>query len=281
MSKQRIEDELLAEVIEDMDEKEIDNLFAQMGEYQISYPREEEINSTILTLNQYVPKKKKAPVRSLDKFMELIDNAKGEVSFISNLYWLASIALFVLGFIVTFIGREVSPYITLMMLAPIPFVLGILEVFKGREQGVMEIEMACKRSVPEIILARLTVIGIFNVLLNSILSIGFSFIDPNIILWRIVLTWLTPFTLVAGTSLWLAMKIRGGYLVSFLIAVWMAGMLFLLTLPNFLERMLTLNVAAYVVIIAIGITIIFGQISKIISRHSIDHEGRESFETNI
>jgi hypothetical protein len=264
---------------EDMNEQQLAALERAMGEYSVPFPQEYQIDLTVDTLRQYVPSKRQFHQVYLDRLGFLFDRAVAEVSFISKIYWLASIVLFVTGYIVA-VTSYWNFYGPIVILAPIPFVLGMLEVFKGREKGVLEIELTCKISAREIMLSRLVLIGVYNILLNTLFSTVISMIIPKIVLWKILLLWITPFTGVSAVALWLAMKVRGGYAVTLLISGWVVAALSVILSPKCVELFEQLNILGHVVINGLGVLLILLQVKKILLDYYPYFERSVTFEVN-
>jgi hypothetical protein len=251
---------------EDIDVQQLAALEKVMGDYSVPFPQEYEIDFTVDTLRQYVPIKRHSQKGYLERLGLLLNRAITEVTIISKVYWLTCLLLFVTGYIIEF-KTYMNFYGPIVILAPIPFVLGILEVFKGREMGVLEIELTCKISAQEIMLSRLVLIGIYAILLDTIFSMSISILIPEIVLWKILLSWITPFTVVSGVGLWIAMKVRGGYAVTVLISVWVVAALTVISSPQFMNLFERMNVLSYVIINGVGVVLILLQVKKVLKHH--------------
>ncbi|WP_026690890.1 hypothetical protein [Alteribacter aurantiacus] len=184
---------------------------AELERFLVKYPDEREIEATIHTLRQYVPEKEKGNAQQTpysQRLVTILKRATKEVSMISPSYWVISMLLFAFGYVITSSFTE-NPFMMFVVLGTLPFILGVTEVVKGRDQGMMELEMSCKHSAQEVMLSRLVVIGSYNVLLNSILMIGFVPIDSRVTQWEMILVSLTALTIFASVSLAIVMRMRG------------------------------------------------------------------------
>jgi hypothetical protein len=273
MTKRDLEFELNGE----MSEEEIDKFINDMEKYAVKLPSSEEINLTIENLHAFVPVRQK---RSLarPKLFGILERAFNEISFMSNNYWVASSGLFLAGFLVIllnggYILKDNNPYILAILLSPIPFVLGIMEVFKGREEGVIELELSCKISITEIIISRLVIICIYNVLLNTIMSGILVYFGTGIVFWKITLFWLTPFTIVASLSLPIASKMRGSYVVTMFTATWMILIISVLSQEKIMSRIMGIDLMVYMLLSMVGIVLLSIQIVGFSHRHGSFFEG--------
>ncbi|MCT8138388.1 hypothetical protein H1D32_11880 [Anaerobacillus sp. CMMVII] len=262
----------LMDVVDPLELAEIEN---ELNQYLVKYPDEQKINMTIDALRQYVPEKKKASIHLIDRFLSLIQHSKNELSLISKLYWLSSTILFILGYFFV-IESSFNPMITLIILTPIPFILGLVEVFKGRELGLLEIEMSCKFSAHEIMLTRLFLTGVFNITLNTILTIAFLPLIGSVYMWELLLVWFTPFTMFAVISLWLSMKFRRTAFITTVISLWIV---FSIMLISKTEIILNINIAFYLLFMGVGLFLLTLQIKQLISKYS-SYEGVENVEVS-
>ncbi|MBW9148865.1 hypothetical protein K2F40_07810 [Clostridium sp. CM028] len=251
-----------SQVIPDNDDKAVEELLTYMQNYTIELPGEEEIDATIEVLRQYVPIKNER----FKKFCHIIRMAAGEITFISKIYWVFCTAIFIIGYFISI--NQIDPYITIMALAPLPSILGVVEVFKGRDSGVLEIELSCKISAIEIMLSRILVIGIYSIFMNTALSVVLYMFRSNIDLWKLSVLWLTPLTLVSGVSLWIAMKIKGDYAVAAIVSIWSMVILYMCIDKKFVNTIMQLDTVAYMVILSISTLMLVLQLKALQSRYN-------------
>ncbi|WP_130808143.1 hypothetical protein [Senegalia massiliensis] len=265
------------ETYKDITEEELDNLWSMMNSYTVELPSEKEIDKSINKLRKYVPDKKKE-YHFIDRFYYLIRKGMLEISFINKFFWVISSLLFVIGVIWMYFNRNMNPYLITITLSPLPFTFGIVEIFKGRDRGMMEIEMSCKISYGEILLSKLTIIGFYNIILNTIFTLLLYSIS-NFNFLRLTIMWFTPFTFISGISLWLAMKIKSSYTMTIIVSLWISLVIMIINTPLLLERLLLVNISAYVGISILGISISLIQIKIFIDKNIINKE-RGLFEIN-
>lgn len=229
----------------------------ELQSFIVKYPDENKINDTIQALRPYLPKEKEKN----NPFMDLIRHAISEVSMIRRPYWLLSLLLFAIGyFVIT--TTKTDPLKMLIILAPLPFVLGLFEVFRGREEGVLELEMTCKFSAYEIILSRLLIISLYNFLLSIVLTITLSsmIVLP---LFKVIITWFAPLIMFSVLALSLSMTFRGHAFIVTVISCWL-----IFALAPFLSEALTtlyLGIPSVIQLslIIIGLILLSFQVKKI------------------
>lgn len=258
----------------DNDDEALDDLFSYMQQYTVEFPNEEEIDETIEVLRQYVPRKNKP----LKNFCNLAKTAAGEIAYINKAYWIVCSILFLAGY--WFSINSTNSYITIMALAPLPFILGIVEIFKARDSGVLEIEMTCKISAYEIMLSKILVMGIYSIFMNTVLSSVLCMFNSNINLLKLSIMWLTPLTLVSGISLFIAKKFKGDYTIAAIISTWSAVILYIYCNKKLLNYIVQLNVIVYLVILSISTLILALQIKALSNKHNNIFERRNEIEIN-
>lgn len=256
------------ELIEGMNKNDLDKLIDDLECYVVKMPSQADINDTIDNLREFVPRKK-----GKTKVLGIIGTAAKEIGFMSNTYWFISFGLFILGAYSIWMNdgsiiNSKNPYISAVILSPIPFILGIIEVFRGREEGVIELELACKISIGEIMFSRLIIICIYNILLNTVLSIVLVYFNSGILLLRMTLMWLAPFTVISGIGLILVSRLRGSYVAAIFTGVWMVLIMAVLTQKKVMDRLIGINISVYAVLTIIGIILVITQIKEYSHRDS-------------
>lgn len=185
-----------------------------MNEYTVEYPGEEAIMQTIDTLRPYV---KQPEVRRKTGFPFSLAMLK--MLHIRTSFWLLN-ALFFVGGLLAWGVWEGNPYSIMLLLSPVPFLLGLLEVFRGRDEGLMELEMSCKYSAQQIMLSKMLVIGSYNLLLSFILLIIFGLFGEPLLLSKIIIFWVTPFTAASSIGLAVANRVRSMISIPFTLTIW-------------------------------------------------------------
>ncbi|KLU62376.1 hypothetical protein CEB3_c12370 [Peptococcaceae bacterium CEB3] len=256
---------------------ELAGLPGLLRKYSVPVPNEAAVDATIQELRQYVPAKRNFYRMQWENFTGIVRLSALDLDYMSKSYWLISAAIFILGYIII-TGTVHNPYLCLIALAPMPFILGMIEVFKGREQGVLEIELSCRITPQQVMLSKLLLIGLYNIALNTVLSVALSLFHPGLILWQITLSWLTPLAVVSSLTLWLAQHIRGGYAVTAVLGLWLSATLSLSTQPMVADRLMHLNLMIYGLAIMISALWLGIQLKKMMSRYSYERSGIYEFD---
>lgn len=230
--------------------------------YTVTYPNEKEINETIYALRPYVPKPNKKKDSITDHLYVLFQQVIPEISIFSKLYWAVSAFLYIIGYLFTLYASQ-DYLLMLIIITPLPFVFGLFEVFKGREQGVLELEMACKYSAYQVMLARLLIISLYNIGLSFALTLVVS-AKLAVPIWEILLIWLTPFTLFAAISLWISARFRHTSFTVLLISCWIIFSLFALSFDAITNISNSILLFRQIFFLILGISLCYLQVRKIL-----------------
>lgn len=248
----------------------------ELNQYIVKYPDEEGINVTIDTLRQYVPHKQKNIPCIKNQIFSLIKRTSTEITLMSKTYWVVSAVLFILGFLLVN-STAYDPLTTLVIISPLPFMFGLVEVFKAREQGLLEMEMTCKFSVYEIMLTRLLLIGLYNISLSTMLTIAFTSLIDSASMWEIIFVWLTPLTFFASISLWISIRFRGFAFLMMIVSLWVFFSFLFLSRPSWLHTLIQMNLTLYILFMGVGTFLLGWQMKQLIKRYS-SFEGSETVE---
>lgn len=217
-----MEDKEFEELLEE-DLKDIEEF---LDSYIVNKVEEEKIDSTIDILKAYMPKQEVQveveQITILDKVKESISLVKFQLNIMDKSYFIASLLLILLGSI-TIIRLNLSIYLSASIIAPIPILLGIFEIIKGRDENVWELELSYKYSLREIVLSRLIIINVVSILSSIIMSIILNNIDNDINLLEVISIWLIPVFLVGTVSLIITSLYRNINSISLCISVWILG----------------------------------------------------------
>lgn len=219
---ENIEDEQFEEFLEE-DLMDIENF---LDSYIVSKVDEEKIDSTIEILKSYMPKEEvqhvKAYEQLLDRIKENISLVKFQFSLISKVYFVASLLLILVGTITT-IRLNLSIYLSATIIAPIPILIGIFEIIKGREENVWELELSYKYSLREIVFSRLIIINVVSILISTVMSLILNNAYSQINLLKMMSIWLIPIFLIGSISLIITSYYRGINSIALCIAIWILG----------------------------------------------------------
>lgn len=149
--------------------------------------------------------------RELGYFLEI---ALAQIGLLRPRFWIASGIIAAIGMLTIPGGLhnyEVQ-IATLRIMGPLLAVLAVSFVFRSSHLGVLEIELSCFTSPVRLILARLTVVLAYDVVLGLLASFVLAYAGAvggdNLLL--LTLHWLAPLLLVAGTASLLSTRMSVG-----------------------------------------------------------------------
>ena len=214
------------EQFESLLEADLMDIEDYLNSYVVNQIDEEKIDSTIDILKAYMPKEEietaKKDIRIFHVIKENIGLIKLQLSLISKLYLVLSLLLILVGTIAT-VKLNLSVYLSASIIAPIPILLGIFEIIKGREENVWELELSYKYSLREIILSRLIIINVISILISIIISINLNNIYSQINLFNMISIWLIPIFAISSVSLVITSVYRSMNSIALCMAVWILG----------------------------------------------------------
>lgn len=120
--------------------------------------------------------------------------------------WVASLLIMVIGVLVTVYtvqppSVESLPFV---YVAPVMAAFGVAFVFNPSADLPFEIMLACARSVRLILLARLTLVFSFNLLIGLVSSFSLSLVRPELSLFPLITAWLAPMSFLSALAFFLA-----------------------------------------------------------------------------
>jgi len=271
MSRKKKDFELPAELSDVEFEKMIDAIH----KYEVKFPDEAKINQTvqIAMLHLQTEKSKMTILR------DLLCLARLEITFFNRSYWFFSLLIYIVGGI--FIGFGINPYVVMLGIAPMPFILGLIEVFRNRENGMLELEASCKFNAASVILAKLIVTAIYNVVLNFVASIIFNMLNQSVTISLLTMYWLTAFTVVCGIALVIMTQIRSSNAVFYIMTLWAVIGVGSISIPALYEFILHISPLLCIVMITVGITFSIYQVHQLYNQTKKCFEREDSFEINF
>ena len=145
-------------------------------------------------------------------------NAFQESLHFSNVFWITNLVYLVTGLIlVLFVGGD--PYLTLFCLAPLPVLISFVEIFRSRDEGMIELELSLTYSPSDLMLSKLAIVGLFNLACNLLLIIVFNFFAEPIVLINLLKYWAVPYLLIITVCLFLSIKLRAVFAAPISIAI--------------------------------------------------------------
>ncbi|KLI02604.1 hypothetical protein SINU_07280 [Sporolactobacillus inulinus CASD] len=238
--------------------------------YSIEYPGEKGIVQTIDTLRPLVPQKKQA---AHYHFQLLCRKIIQELVYVHPLFWIVNAGVFIFGCLLISSGGA-NPYLITMGIAPAPCILGVAELFKSWQNQMHELEMTTKYSLQEMLLAKMVLIGVFNLFLNLLFTATLPMLIPSLFIWKLMLYWLTPFTVVAAFTFYIANRLRNGYAAAAVaLAVWLSVVLSVAGSPVIREWLERVQVLYFVLLILISSVFLLRQVFLLV-KHPLQFAGK-------
>lgn len=240
--------------------KELEREFhLSFTDYDVQYPNEEQMMMTIEQLRPLVPQKKKSRIAKKSGASNILKRSVYEFFYISPIFWGINGLFLIIFFLAALVGKE-NPYHLMIILAPLPMLTGLFEVLKSRQDGMEELERSFLFSFQEIILSRLFITGAFNLVINMILTAFLSLVYPQMELGKLLLSWITPFTLITALSFLIVNRLRNIYMITAWNVIWI-GCGFI-SVSSFMDKLEDVPVSVYVMIIVVAILCILGRMMK-------------------
>ena len=180
--------------------------------YTVETMDEEKMDETIDVLRAHMPKAK-------DKY-KIFKLMKNEITYVNKGYWAISILVMILGIIVTN-QQNYSTYETLLYISPIPIILGIYEIERGKREKMWELEKSFKYSYSKVMLSKMIVIIAFTTIINMILSLFIYSGQSSSELLRVMTAWIAPTCIVFSINIIILNKVSGTYSTMITSALWM------------------------------------------------------------
>ncbi|MCL6627400.1 MAG: hypothetical protein K6T68_12540 [Alicyclobacillus shizuokensis] len=234
---------------ENDDVADFELLTRALDHYTVDFPPEEVVQNTIDRTIRALPRVRHAP-RDWASMAWSLRKLSVQTAYLGPWFWLASLLLFTVGYLAV-VKSALNPYQAVLLLAPIPCILGVVELLKGVDNGMVEIELACKMSWPEVLMTRMVVIGVYNVVLDSLISLAVSWTAGSD-LWRVVFFWLVPFTWMSSLMLFLTARFRGRVVAPVVLCAWGLAVGSVFTSHQVLPWLLSLNAGLFVLLACVG-----------------------------
>lgn len=264
------------EQFEDLAEVDLMDIADFLDNYIVKKVDEQKIDSTIDILKSYMPKQEVQTIKEHNTFLERmkndIDLVKFQFSLISKIYFISSLLLILVGTITT-MKLNLSIYLSASIIAPIPILLGIFEIIKGRDENVWELELSYKYSLREIVLSRLIIINVVSVLIGIIISINLNNVYSDINLFKMIGIWLIPIFIISSMSLVITSVYRSINSITLCIVIWILGAVSI----SIYEKIADItNINIFIVLVISGISTIVA--SRLFYKKSINSIDCTTFE---
>lgn len=219
---------------DDLNDIEFDNLIDEdlkeielfLDSYMVKKVDDEKIENTIDVLREYIPKQAKEGIviklkqGLIGNIKSIINLTEFNISLVSKSYWILSLVLILLGVIATK-KFNFNIYSSAIIMSPIPILLGIFELIKGKEENVWELELSYKYSLKETLLCKIVIILIFSILISLIMTVTLYNTNCEISLLKMIKLSLIPMFVTSAISLVIVSLYRNSNSIGVCVAIWM------------------------------------------------------------
>ncbi|AKG35729.1 hypothetical protein [Paenibacillus durus] len=239
-----------APVGEDLVPEENDASFygvmARLQGHQIPTPVERDIGKAVEEAMLAV-RKRDAAVQARETFWtqtaELLRVSFRYADWTTMVY---SLMIYAAAYFAVSLGAATIPtYILLFALSPVPTLLGIRGFVRSRLNGLEELELSCKISLPQMRAVKLFLYSVFNFVLNAGFALMLFRAESELSLQRMFLYWCVPFLFSSAGGLAVAVYSKGVYSYYALCGAWAGAMLWIVYTPDMAERVLELGTRVY------------------------------------
>lgn len=204
------------EILLDEEFLDIENF---LNSYIVKDVNEENIDLTIDKLRNYMPQNKNENVYLYSKVTTSIGLLKMQFKIFNKLYLIASMMLVLCGVIGT-IKLNLNPYLCAYTVSPIPILIGLAEILRGKEENMWELELSYKYSFREILFAKLVIISTTAIVLSLLTSLILTGTYSEVSLLKIINICLIPTCFISLISLILASIYRGMNSIVLSTSIW-------------------------------------------------------------
>lgn len=210
------------EILLDEEFLDIENF---LNSYIVKEVNEDNIDLTIDKLRNYMPQNKNEEINkneNMDLYSKVrtsIVLLKMQFKIFNKLYLIASIILVLCGVIGT-IKLNLNPYLCAYTVSPIPILIGLAEILRGKEENMWELELSYKYSFREILFAKLLIISTTAIALTLVTSLTLTGTYSEVSLLRIINICLIPTCFISLISLILASIYRGMNSIVLSTSIW-------------------------------------------------------------
>lgn len=210
------------EILLDEEFLDIENF---LNSYIVKEVNKENIDLTIDKLRNYMPQNKNEEIiknENMDLYSKVrtsIGLLKMQFKIFNKLYLIASIILVLCGVIGT-IKLNLNPYLCAYTVSPIPIIIGLAEILRGKEENMWELELSYKYSFREILFAKLVIISTTAIALSLVTSLILTGTYSEVSLLRIINICLIPTCFISLISLILASIYRGMNSIVLSTSIW-------------------------------------------------------------
>ena len=204
MSNERINrlKQILEENVESESLAEIDGLLSNVPEITA---RDSHKRQVISLMMQELPRKKTRLQHILEWYPLALLLSQTRV--IQRELWAASAVILLIGVIVTLTAPD-PDLLSFSVIAPVVAAASVAMLYDDTVRAMLEIEETTRASARLLLLARLTLVFGFNLVLALTGSVALSLLDNETLLLPLIMSWLAPMTFLAGFAFFLSIVAR-------------------------------------------------------------------------
>ncbi len=131
---------------------------------------------------------------------------RGQMQLVQSRLWLSSALIMFIGFVVAARGLLGGPSVVLQVLAPIVAAAGVSLVYGLEVDPGLELALATPTSPRIILLARLTLVFGYDLILTVVTTLGLAALGLDGGFWSLSLDWLGPMLLLSSLALVVSLR---------------------------------------------------------------------------
>jgi len=144
---------------------------------------------------------------------------QAQASLIQREMWPASAAVMALGIIVALLSKHVE---AIYFLAPLVAAASLSVLFSPEYDPVYELTLSTPTSPWKVLLARLSIVSGYNLLLTLVAAVALLTLVPSELLGTLILGWLAPMAFLSTLALLLSLWIGTGNAIAVTYILWIA-----------------------------------------------------------
>ncbi len=144
---------------------------------------------------------------------------KAQAYLVRREMWPATAGIMALGVIIVILSKEA---VFLTFLAPLVAAASVAAIYGPQNDPASELSMSAPTSPWKILLARLTLVSGYNLMLALLSSFILMLVFPVEILGGLILSWLGPLTMLSALALMLSLWIGTGNAITISYGLWIA-----------------------------------------------------------
>ncbi|MBZ0291131.1 MAG: hypothetical protein K8L99_01065 [Anaerolineae bacterium] len=180
-------------------------IIEQLGKWQAPQPSHQQTASLIDLLSAKLPAQQLSRWQRLREWWPLL-LIRSQMRVVQREIWIASALVMILGTLVT-LAMNTMMINALAIIAPLVAAFGVALLYDSNTEHVLELENATGASVQVLLLARLTLVFGFDLVMGILGSVILATTQTHISLWPLVLSWLAPMAFLSALAFLLSVLV--------------------------------------------------------------------------